>query len=730
MPKERRVRGPYSKACNVCRTKKSKCDGVKPVCGSCSAAGRDDECSWDKDIAATKNSKAHFEALRKRVDAFEAYVLKLEEKLAKCICQDVSTHLQFRPQWLEEQSEDEVGDSDVGTLDSDEEITQELTVPTPRIQLDDSNEGPLLHGAYFRLGNKTETKPSNIQESVADPTATYVLQVGDVDISQSHPDLDWSRHLPPEVAFERREHDKIIELSFNSHTLWPIIPSLFLRDMYRALSVPRSEEAPKTPHYSPMLHNAILSLSTVFSDDPYLRDLNTRRFFTQRALAGFDFKKPDSSMVHALTFIATFYTDCGDRIPAELYFGMATRLCVTLGFGVDATRYFNAGLITHDEMTARNWAYWSVFTLDVTWALYWGLDFTGPPRRNTPMPFVDPNIDQIPWFYAPAKISPQANYLTLVLNQTGALCVIAIQIADVVCVPVLGSPAYTFDSMVGNNLRPSVPLNVTQVVDQVTKIDLKLNEWKSRLPPQLDITLVNRASSTPQRLMMHLAYWWCFITLHRPFFNRRIQAIQLSDPEVDHVKLCIRAAENVLELVETWSSLYTMRLASLKMSGVIFSAGTVFFLRALQATGELSHCAQRTKYGASGGRGVHTGMLNDRLKPVITRRLVRRGEPIPAAATSLVETGQPAPVSNPEPDVLPGKSASSTTSYAPEWDSQLDPASAWSEILGDLDFFAQMQVTTAEFDHGSSHSAFRSNIDLPEMNECFLPTSESFLGWS
>ncbi|KAJ6508458.1 hypothetical protein C8R45DRAFT_444115 [Mycena sanguinolenta] len=135
MPKEPRVRGPYSKACNVCRAKKSKCDGVKPVCGSCSASGRDDECSWDKDTAATKNSKAHFEALRKRVESFEAYVLKLEERLANCICQDISSHLQFRPQWLEEQSGDDAGDSDLGAPDSDEEITQELTVPTQRILL-------------------------------------------------------------------------------------------------------------------------------------------------------------------------------------------------------------------------------------------------------------------------------------------------------------------------------------------------------------------------------------------------------------------------------------------------------------------------------------------------------------------------------------------------------------------------------------------------------------------
>jgi hypothetical protein len=50
------------------------------------------------------------------------------------------------------------------------------------------------------------------------------------------------------------------------------------------------------------------------------------------------------------------------------------------------------------------------------------------------MPFVDSDIDQILWYHAPAKIPPQPNYLTLIFSETAALCVIACQIAEVVCV--------------------------------------------------------------------------------------------------------------------------------------------------------------------------------------------------------------------------------------------------------------------------------------------------------
>ncbi|KAF8216722.1 hypothetical protein K438DRAFT_1925784 [Mycena galopus ATCC 62051] len=738
-----RSRGPYStQACSICRAKKTKCDGVKPVCGSCVDCGRDDECSWGRDSTKKPRTEAHFESLRKRLDTLQTYVDLLERRLAKCICQDISSHLQFRP---DEQSEE--GGSDI--LNSDEEITQELTVPTQRLKLADID--PLLHGAIF---SSAPSKPAKIPEVFENPTASYVLQVDGVDISQSHPDIDWSRHLPPEVAMDRREHDQILERGSKLHNVF--LPPVFFRDMYRALSVPQSEEPPATPHYSPMLHNAILAVSATLSDNAYLRDVKTRQYFVQKAQACFDFKKPDHSMVHAMEYIGMFYTDCGDQVPAELYFAMGSRLCWILDPGVNATQQVEAGLITHDEMVGRNWAYWSRFSMvsasyssfhtntgpqDVLLALFWGKDF--PQPRNTPMPFVDSVMDQIPWYYAPAKLPPQGNYQTLVLFEMSALITIACQIADVI-----------------NQLRRSTRPNVTKVAEHVTKIDLELNNWKSRLPEPLEITLVNRDSSTAHRLMLHLGYWWCFITLHRPFFNRRMQPIQKSDPQVDHVKLCIRAAENVLELVETWSSLYSMRLASFKVSGMVFSAATVFFLRALQATGssrtahgvlnmalaQVETCIRYMReMGETWASAKRSGdmlqtALDQRLKPIIARRLAQRGEliptanpianspPISAPQQASVSALQPPPISIPhqppmsapqEPVLAPLESAPFyTPSYAPEWDSQADPAGDWSELLFDFNFFLEMQSTSAAVDVELSYP-IRSESAFPEVFQNF-----------
>ncbi|KAF7360524.1 Zn(2)-C6 fungal-type domain-containing protein [Mycena venus] len=715
----------------------SKCDGVKPVCGSCAASGKNDKCSWGRDTGR-KYTEAHIEALKKRAESLQAYGDQLEAMLARCVCQDVSSQLQFRPQEPGEQSE-QGGESETDALDLDEEITRELAVPVEHLkarhsiqflrnleivlrqtQLDDRSGGLLLNViAAPTITGGTNAAP-RVQEVVENPDASYVLQVEGIDVSQSHPEIDWSRHLPPDVILERREHDKVLDLSFKFLTMWTfrIIPSLFLRDMYRALSVPRSKEPPRTPHYSPMLHNAILSLSLAFSDEPYLRDPKTRLCFAAAAKSLHAYTKADLSTIQAMAFLGSFYSDFGERIPAELYFGMSNRLGITLGLGLDATPWAEAGLIEIDEIKWRNWSYWTLFCLDALWALYFGWDLGGPSRRSTPMPFVDSDMDQNLWYHAPANIPPQPNYLTLIFCETSALFVIACQISELV-----------------NNLRPSTQQNAAQAVEQIAKIDLELNNWKRRLPPQLDITPENRASSTPQRLMLHLGYWWCSLTLHRPFFNCPAQRIQHSNPEVDHIKLCLRAAEKILELIETWSSLYTLHLSALTTQGIVFSAGTVFLLCALQATAgprierdklqamlvQVQTCIRYLQeMGGTWPSATRTGnmlqaILNDRLRPVIIRRLAHRGVQM-FTATTLDREIPAAPSMHKDHETgLPAEAASL---YVPEWDSQLDPAPGWSKQPLD-NFFEQMQNAPAAF--GVGDQAFPASMGAAAVPELTFP---------
>nr|GAT52865.1 predicted protein [Mycena chlorophos] len=642
-----RARGPYaSQACNVCRSKKSKCDGVRPVCSSCAASGRDPECTWGRDTSARKpRTEAHFEALQKRADALQAYADGLEEILSHCACQDVSARLQHLksasilespPPAASGSPNSGAEDSDTEWNDLDEVITQELTVPLKRLKLDN---GKLLYSGItdpFRYIEPSE--PDRLQppmpERPSSPNPTYVLLVDGIDERDAHPNIDWSRHLPPELPLDRREHDKILDLSSKFWTGWfyRIPPGLFFRDMYLSLSAPPNHPPPRTPSYSPMLHNAVLALCSVFSDDPFFRDPNTRLLFADAARRRLDeeCKKPEISLVHALAFLSTFYANLGDKFLGELYGGMSSRMCMTLGVGFDSTEWINSGLITQREMLGRNWAYWTIFCLEVRWALFFGREFAGPladPRRPMTPPLVDAEADQLPWFHAPSGVPPQPNLFSLTFHQAAALQSIGRKILDVV------------------NGLDRIRQDTVKVDQQVTKIDLSLNAWKSNLPPELDITLANKMRSTPHRLMLHCEYWLDFIVLHRPFFSPKALTIQNSDREIDHVKLCKRAAENILDLTSVWANLYTMRFTNVTMLQVLFGAGTVFVLLALQATasariahGVLQTALAQTEQcivylrdmGCTWVTATRTGdtlasILQDKAYPIIQKRLAHKG---------------------------------------------------------------------------------------------------------
>jgi hypothetical protein len=65
-------------------------------------------------------------------------------------------------------------------------------------------------------------------------------------------------------------------------------------------------------------------------------------------------------------------------------------------------------------------------------------------------------------------------------------------------------------------------MTVASVVNLRTSA--RLNMWRDSLSEELEITTARtRQAATPHKLMLHLAYWWLVILLHRPFFYRNPQ---------------------------------------------------------------------------------------------------------------------------------------------------------------------------------------------------------------
>lgn len=133
--------------------------------------------------------------------------------------------------------------------------------------------------------------------------------------------------------------------------------------MCRAISVPPSQPAPKLAHYSAFLHNALLALATGFSDDMRIRDISSRQHFARKAKSYVDAEcsRPNISVLHALSTLASFHSSQGERALGHLYFGMCCRVSQALGLNVDCSSWVKSGLITPEEQLDRHWAYFTTF---------------------------------------------------------------------------------------------------------------------------------------------------------------------------------------------------------------------------------------------------------------------------------------------------------------------------------------------------------------------------------
>ncbi|TFK73147.1 hypothetical protein BDN72DRAFT_247720 [Pluteus cervinus] len=644
-----RGKGSYVfQACNVCRHKKSKCGGQKPVCLTCIDDGRQDECGYSGEPIRGPRTEAHFEAIRKRADALREYANLLESMLEKCrrehggVWEDNQSYLQFRPIDADGVILPDEMDVDDEDSSNDNDAVQALCRPTEDLKLQGGGL-VLFHGntAVFRFAQADNQPISRFPAIAEDPGASYVLVVDGIDLTHYDPDFDWSRHLPAAVPLDRRAHDQILDLTFRFFTSWclRIFPPLFLRDMHRALSVPVSQPAPKTAHYSPMLHNALIALGSGFSDDPKVRDLKARRYFASAAKNYLEAEcaSPNLSVVQALSILGSFHSSQGEQTLGYLFFGMSARMSQALGLGVDCSSWVRAGLISEHDRLDRDWNYWTTFTQDVCWSLYVGRDFgIQPPSLLLPVPYVDADFDQMPWHYPPANIPVQPNYFSRTFAATCQLLMIARRIMNVV-----------------NQLSNSA--NRHEINEElVSSIDLELNTWKSNLAPEVNITLQSHKTATPHRLMLHLAYWWLFILLHRPFFHRRGRPGH--GTEIDHVKLCRRATDNIMELLGSYRSLYSLRYVPITLVQVIFSAGTVYLLMAVQAlsgsrvakgtleqaVSQLNLCLEylaeigKSWQCATNIAGILKNLVQVELKPLMERRSITVGDPVEGAAASPV----------------------------------------------------------------------------------------------
>lgn len=123
---------------------------------------------------------------------------------------------------------------------------------------------------------------------------------------------------------------RLLHLLFTFFTSWclRIVPPFFLRDMHVYLHAPPASPAPKAPHYSPFLHNALLAVASAFSHSPEIASAPARAFFADKAKGYVEAEcaHPSMSCVLALSILASFYSGMGMQTLGFMYFGASSSI--------------------------------------------------------------------------------------------------------------------------------------------------------------------------------------------------------------------------------------------------------------------------------------------------------------------------------------------------------------------------------------------------------------------
>lgn len=122
---------------------------------------------------------------------------------------------------------------------------------------------------------------------------------------------------------------------------------------------------------TPLLLTAILAFASRYSPRLELRrnpeDANTagETFAAQaRTMLHYEYEAPTTSTVQAAGLLGLFWASLDREGLGFMYIGMASRMAMNLGLHSDCSTYASTGMISEEDVEARNIAFWGIYVLD------------------------------------------------------------------------------------------------------------------------------------------------------------------------------------------------------------------------------------------------------------------------------------------------------------------------------------------------------------------------------
>ncbi|CAE6473133.1 unnamed protein product [Rhizoctonia solani] len=367
-----------SLACDSCRSRKRKCDGVRPVCGQCRANNH--TCAFNVHVDKRKPpSKSYVLALEARIKTLESRGQVLEQLL-----RDASINV----------PSPEADAIDLSTfLEASQRSSAEPDEPDEGLPEDSgASVAALLDIGKLRL----EVAPTNSEATSSGTPATFTyfgpqssrfLSSADSPNGDSGKPRDSSYGTTPTSTwfpFCSPEEERALLSTFWAWQrihLPIVLPDPFLT-AYNARQY-------NCEVVTPMLLDMIFAIGSYFGPGTEGGDGAQGERFFMRAESRVieEINNPRVATVQALLIMAIFQMGHAKTPVAWTLNGMAVALSTRLGLHIDTSSLATSGAMPKDVHASRDATFWAVYTLDRIFSTNMGLHPLHSRRSiSTPKP--------------------------------------------------------------------------------------------------------------------------------------------------------------------------------------------------------------------------------------------------------------------------------------------------------------------------------------------------------
>ncbi|KAL8405196.1 hypothetical protein RB594_009920 [Gaeumannomyces avenae] len=573
-------------ACGLCRARKSKCDGLRPKCSSCTTQGT--ECSYAQAAAFVSSAAVP----KSYLDLVEARLAKVERDIHKLNSQfgGISLAPETDASGPDAESWSDVQGSAAGDDRSGSFFSLDATDGVGTIELTDEQDsayfGPSSNIAFTRalrraLSSFMRDKPTTPASplSVSRPQSPALRMASDAWLFSNQRPASESHNLPPEA-----EMVQLIRHYFSDTSLlFPFIHEDTFRATYRVARASNFRRVRQS--WLSLLYMVLAIAATTNSQadmDGPTRAARAEAFFTRakslslnQMIAG-----AGVEITQVMLLMTQFLQGSQRSAKTWMIHGLAVNAAFQLG--LQSEEALNKFEPLEREIRLRTWHHCVI--LDRSLSMTLGRPPSIPEKYvRVPLPRHNGPMQHFVW-------STEENS-TLFFNATITLYRITQTVIDTLYGCNLGETAVSSTASTANAASSTV------------QIEQQLLEWESSLTPPLKIVRVEEllqgdGPELPKKLraIITLRYHNLRILAHRPMLEQLLGVLALSnktDPRHDanmlwqfgarSITICFQSAEAIIGIVDTatrsasgllgawWFSLYFIFNAALAVAAVLLS---------------------------------------------------------------------------------------------------------------------------------------------------------------